>query len=271
MRYQEICPSNILSEYVQCYFTCETDIAVVAEDKIFATGVIEIMFNLGSDGPQKLVNGGLKSEPAIQLWGQTIQPFTFASYGRHEMLGIRFFTHTAAFFFEEPIAEFNNQVIDFNDVAGTDTRMLHDRLLEAKTLNSRIVLLEQFLLRRLARSGAKLNKLKLVNSIMQELTNDYFLENINFVASRYGMSSRYLQTIFLTYSGLSPVLFAKIARFQKSLHLVVGNNLPLTAIAHHCGYYDQSHFIKDFKFFTGSTPSRFSPESSTDLFVSLKN
>ncbi|MBD1362717.1 helix-turn-helix transcriptional regulator [Mucilaginibacter sp. ZT4R22] len=97
------------------------------------------------------------------------------------------------------------------------------------------------------------------------------LENINAVASRYGISSRYLQTIFLNYSGLSPNLFTKIARFQKSLSLVAGTELSLTTIAYECGYFDQSHFIKDFKFFTGSAPSWFSPESSTDLYATLHN
>ncbi|MGY0037518.1 helix-turn-helix domain-containing protein [Pedobacter sp. NJ-S-72] len=106
---------------------------------------------------------------------------------------------------------------------------------------------------------------------MQDLSKDDFFENINSVASRYGVSSRYLQKIFLNYSGLGPNLFSKIARFQKSVHLVANKDSSLTTIAHQCGYFDQSHFIKDFKFFTGSTPSRFSPENSTDLFVTLNN
>jgi AraC-like DNA-binding protein len=118
---------------------------------------------------------------------------------------------------------------------------------------------------KLSRFGHRFAKLKLVDSIIQELNEDDFFENINSVAARYGMSSRYLQTIFLNYSGLTPNLFSKINRFQKSLQLVAKKDLSLTTVAYKCGYYDQSHFIKDFKYFTGFT------ESSTDLLVSLNN
>jgi len=271
MQYREFSPGSFLKNYVQCYFVCETDTAVFTQDKVFATGFIEVMFNLGDDGPQQLINGDLITQPDVQLWGQTIQPFTFTSFGKHSMLGIRFFTHTAACFFNERIEEFNDQVIDFKDLGGKEIALLHSKLWEAKSIDQRIELIEEFLLRRLSLYLNKYNRLVLVNSIMHDLSKDDFLENINSVASRYGISSRYLQKIFLNYSGLSPNLFTKIARFQKSIHLVAGKDSSLTTIAHQCGYFDQSHFIKDFKFFTGSTPSQFSPESSTDLLVTLHN
>jgi AraC-like DNA-binding protein len=271
MRYQEFSPNSFLKNYIQCYFVCETDTAVFTLDKVFATGFIEIMFNLGTDGPQQLINDDLINKPDVQLWGQTIKPFTFTSFGKHSMLGIRFFTHTAACFFSEPIAEFNDQVIDFKDVGGKEIVLLHSKLWDAKSLDRRIELIEEFLLRRLLLFANKFTRLTLVNSIIHDLSKDDFFENINSVASRYGVSSRYLQKIFLNYSGLSPNLFSKIARFQKSIYLVANKDSSLTTIAHQCGYFDQSHFIKDFKFFTGSTPSRFSPENSTDLFVALNN
>lgn len=271
MRYREITPNGFLKDYIQCYFVCESDNAVFTEDQVFATGSLEIMFNLGNDGPQQIKNGGLINQPAIQLWGQTIQPFTFASFGKHSMLGIRFFTHTAACFFNEPIAEFNDRMIDFSDIGGKDVIQLHSKLSEAKSLNVRIELIEKFLRKKLMLHDNRFNKLGLVNSVMQDLNRDDFFENINSVAARYGLSSRYLQKVFFNYSGLTPHLFSKIARFQKSLHLVAGKKASLTSIALDCGYFDQSHFIKDFKFFTGATPSHFSPESSSDFFASLKN
>ncbi|MDN3582115.1 DUF6597 domain-containing transcriptional factor [Mucilaginibacter flavus] len=102
MRYQEFIPSDILWPYVQCYFTCETDTAIITEDKVFATGYIEIMFNIGDGAPQKTVNGSFINALDVQLWGQTIQPLTFTSFGKHAMLGVRFFTHTAACFLTPP-------------------------------------------------------------------------------------------------------------------------------------------------------------------------
>jgi AraC-like DNA-binding protein len=269
MHYQEFAPTGFLKDYVQCYFVCETDTAVFTEDNVYATGCIEVMFNLGTNGPQQIKNGDLISQPDIQLWGQTIHPFTFASFGKHAMLGIRFFAHTAAVFFNEQVEQFNDRMIDFKDIGGRETAVLHSKLREAKSLDKRLELLEAFLLKKLMLNRDKFSKLPLINSIMRDLSREDFFENINTVSSRYGVSSRYLQKIFISYCGLTPNLFSKITRFQKSLHLVADGDLPLTTIAYKCGYFDQSHFIKDFKFFTGSAPSRFSAESSTDLSAAL--
>lgn len=267
MRYNEYPPSALLKAYVQCYFTCQTDCAVTTSDSVYASGFVEIMFNVG-DGPQQLISHGQTTRPRAQLWGQTIQPFTFVSSGKHAMLGIRFYPHTAACFFDEPVDTFNNQVTDYVDVAGREGRELYNQLAEATTLNKKIELLENFLLARLKRFEHRFAKLKLMSSIVIELNNDSFFRGINNVSARYGMTPRYLQKLFLSYSGISPHLFSKIRRFQKSLQLITKNELSLTTVAHQCGYYDQSHFIKDFKNFTGLAPSHFRADSSSELSVS---
>jgi AraC-like DNA-binding protein len=89
-----------------------------------------------------------------------------------------------------------------------------------------------------------------------------FFDNIENVASRYGITSRYLQKLFLQYTGLTPKLYSKINRFQNSLKLVTKKDTSLTSIAYDCGYFDQSHFIREFKSFTGFTPSGYSLEKS---------
>ncbi|HEV7738536.1 MAG TPA: helix-turn-helix domain-containing protein, partial [Chlamydiales bacterium] len=77
-----------------------------------------------------------------------------------------------------------------------------------------------------------------------------------------GITSRYLQKLFFQYTGLSPKLYTKIHRFQNSLRLVTKKDTSLTSVAYDCGYFDQSHFIREFKSFTGLTPSGYSSESS---------
>lgn len=270
MNYKEFSPGNALKDYVKCYFICESESMMLAEDKVFATGFVEVMFNLGEYEPQTLLINEQVSKPLIQFWGQIVQPLTIKSVGRHSMFGIRFFAHTASCFLNESIEQFNNHVFDFKDVAGSSAGLLQSRLAETVLLSRRIELVEAFLLQRLSLFERKPNKIRLVNNVMQEITQDDFFENINNVAARYGISSRYLQKIFLQYAGLTPNLFNKINRFQKSLQLIAKAELPLTAIAYKCGYFDQSHFIKDFKSFTGVTPSSFKPESSTE-FLALRN
>ena len=60
----------------------------------------------------------LYTTPSIELWGQIIKPLPVKSIGKNTMLGIRFFPHAAAYFLNDKIGLFNNQVIDLSDVSG---------------------------------------------------------------------------------------------------------------------------------------------------------
>ncbi|WP_276501323.1 response regulator transcription factor [Terrimonas pollutisoli] len=268
MAYKEFIPGDALKQYVKCYYIFESDSSAVFEDKAFATGCMEIMFNLGTGRWQTASGGDFKTTPHIELWGQIIQPLTFRSLGKNTMLGIRFYPHTASTFLNTDVSLLNNQVTDLMDVAGKQVHTLHSRLLDITSMHERIKLVEEFLLNRLSLLEKKLDKIILVNNVMKELKREDFFNNIGNVASRYGVSSRYLQKIFLQYTGLTPKLYSKINRFQNSLQLVANGNLSLTSIAYECDYFDQSHFIREFKSFTGLTPSAFNPESSSAILIS---
>jgi AraC-like DNA-binding protein len=269
MQYKEYQPGPLLKDYVQCFFLCRSDSEGIREDKVFATGCVELLFNLGEDGPQQIKKDETISQPDIQLWGQTIQPFTFTTWGKHVMFGIRFQGHSAACFFHEPIESFNNQVVDGTDIGGKDIKVLHSQLREADSLDQQIALVEAYLVRRLLMLQSRFGKLPLMHSVIRNMEKEDSMDNIHAICSQHGISMRYLQKLFLQYAGLSPLLYNKIVRFQRSIHLVSNKSESLTSIAYQCGYFDQSHFIKDFKFFTGSVPSRFAPESSTDLSAML--
>ena len=268
MLYKEFIPGDALKPYVKCYYLFESDTNAVVEDKAFATGSMEIMFNLGTGKWQTAAGDDFSTTPPIELWGQIIQPLTFRSLGKNTMLGIRFYPHTAAVFLHTDISLFNDQVTDVVDVTGKSVHVLHARLLDTISLNERIQLIEEFLLNRLSHFEKKPGKITLLHSVMKELKRDDFFDNIGNVASRYGVTSRYLQKLFLQYTGLTPKLYSKINRFQNSLQLIAKKDSSLTSIAYESGYFDQSHFIREFKSFTGFKPSAFDPENSSAILIS---
>ena len=92
---------------------------------------------------------------------------------------------------------------------------------------------------------------------MKKPTTTLNENNINEIASTHNMTGRNLNKLLNRYTGLSPKLVGKINRFQQSLRLIARKNQSLTGIAYDCGYFDQSHFIRDFKAFTGFTPSAY--------------
>jgi len=262
MKYNEIKPGARLKEYVKCYYIYESETNVAFEDIVFPSGCIEIIFNLGTGKWQTAAGDVFVTTPPIELWGQIIKPLPIKSIGKNTMLGIRFFPHAATYFLNDKVDLFNNRILDLSDVSDKAVNTLYSRLLETTTWNKRIELIEGFLLNRLSFSEKKFNKVAVVSNIMNEIRRDDFFDNIENVASLHGITSRYLQKLFLQYTGLTPKLYSKINRFQNSLRLVTKKEISLTSIAYDCGYFDQSHFIREFKSFTGFTPSAYALENS---------
>ncbi len=262
MKYKEIIPGERLKQYVKCYYIYESATAAAFEDTVFPSGCMEIIFNLGTGKWQIANRDVFVTNPSIELWGQITQPLAVKSIGKNTMLGIRFYPHAAAYFLNDKVGLFNNQVVDFRELSGSPVQTLYSKLLETTAWNKRIKLVEDFLSHRLSFSERKLGKVAVVSNIMNELRGEDFFDNIENVASRYGITSRYLQKLFLQYTGLTPKLYSKINRFQNSLRLVTKKDTSLTSIAYDCGYFDQSHFIREFKSFTGFTPSGYAFESS---------
>jgi len=264
MKYREITPGDRLKPYVKCYYSYESDANVTFDDTVFPSGCMEIIFNLGTGNWQTAPSGSdFITTPPVELWGQITQPLQVRSLGRNTMLGIRFYPHAAAYFVNDKVDLFNNQVADFQGLSIKGVNELYERLQDTPSWDRRIALIEAFLLQRLSLAEHRWDKSTMISSIMQELTQDDFFDNIENVAARYGITSRYLQKLFLQYTGLTPKLYSKINRFQNSLRLVTSQKeISLTSIAYHCGYFDQSHFIREFKAFTGLTPSGYAVEKS---------
>jgi AraC-like DNA-binding protein len=260
MKFTEIAPGEKLRQFIKCYFVIESDADIEFADAIFPTGHIEIVFNLGDAVWQSAVADNFQTDPPIELLGQITQPLKIKSKGKSLMLGIRFFPHTAAYFFEQNLAEFNNQISDLSDLFGHKITTLHSRLLETTGLNNRIDLIENYLLSRFLTIKRKSNKIVLVDHIVKEMQKNAFAGTIETIAPRYAISPRYLQKLFLQYVGVTPKIYSNINRFQRSLKQVNKGEASLTAIAYNSGYADQSHFIREFKSFTGTSPSIYLPE-----------
>jgi AraC-like DNA-binding protein len=257
MKYREISPSAPLKPYVKNFFYFETDTPVEIQDVVFPSGYMEFVFNLG-EGIWKTAKDGIFSKtPPIELWGQLTKPLAVKTQGKNVMLGIRFLAHSASYFLKEDASELNDRIEDLGYLAGESVQILYGRLHEEKNLNKRVTLIENFLLRRIAISDRKFERIGIVGQVIDEMTASHFAEPVQKIANRHNISPRYMQKLFLQHAGVTPKLFGKIGRFQQSLQLVTTNGTSLTSIAYDCGYFDQSHFIREFKSFTGLTPSAF--------------
>ncbi len=262
MTYYEIKPGQLLQQYIKCYYVYESSSHLTFEDTVFPSGCMEIIFNLGAGNWQTQPAETFVTHASIELWGQLSRPLPVRSIGCNTMLGVRFYPHAAASLLPDKASLFNNQVIDYRDIANQSIHTLQTQLLETSTWNKRIALLETYLLQQLQQAGKRLDKVAVLKDLMHELRHQDVYDTMETIAARYGISARYMQQLFLQYTGLTPKLYSQINRFQHSLRLVTNRQTSLTDIAYECGYADQSHFIKEFKAFTGTTPSGYSINNS---------
>jgi AraC-like DNA-binding protein len=255
MNYREITPEDRLKPFIKCFYIFQSEYDIEFEDVVFPSGFTEIIFNLGQGTWASGDGNKYKITPQIELWGQVTKPMQIKSKGKHLMLGVRFFPHSAGYFLKEDIGQFNNMVSDLSDVLGSAVKTLHARLLETYDLIGRIELIELFLLKRLS-TDKKLNaRIEEIGHLLHNINKNYTENSISIVASQHGITPRYLHKLVYQYTGLSPKSLNRINRFQLSLKLITQKEESLTSIAYECGYFDQSHFIRDFKSFTGVTPS----------------
>ena len=257
MEFKHFSPSDILKPYIRHYYIFESDSGIEFEDTVFPSGDMEVIFNLGEGTWESLVDNKFNKTPKIELWGQITKPLAIRSKGRHTMLGIKFFTHSASYFFNDTIGIFNDQISDLGDIIGSPAKALHTQLLETKDQQRRIDIIESFMLKQLIANEKKSYRIDKVANILSSIRKNPSENNLGYIASRHGITSRYLHKLIYQHTGLSPISFTKINRFQFSLKLIAKNDQPFTSIAYDCGYFDQSHFIKDFKSFTGVTPSAY--------------
>ena len=250
-------PSDILKPYVKHYYLFESAADTSFEDTVFPSGDMEMIFNLGGGVWESSVNDSYVRTPNIELWGQITHPLAIRSKGRHTMLGVKFFTHSAAYFLNDGMGIFNDQVLDLADILGNPVKTLYSQLLENRDTAKRIELIELFLIKKLIAGEKKSYGIDRVGNILTSVKKAPGENNINGIASKYGITPRYLHKLIYQHTGLSPTAFNKIIRFQYSLKLIAKNNQPFTTIAYESGYFDQSHFIRDFKSFTGITPSAY--------------
>ncbi|MET3503325.1 AraC-like DNA-binding protein [Mucilaginibacter rubeus] len=262
MVFKEMLPEPRLQPYIKCFYLYESDSDRSYDDIVFPSGTMEVIFNLGAGNWKSKKGDTFFTTPPVELWGQITKPLPIQSVGRNIMLGFRFYPHSAAYFFDENVSEFNNEIVDATHVFGPKLRTLYLKLLETADLNAKVAMIEDYLRSRLSATEKKHSKIKFIGDIVSSLKKNYSDDNILSISSRYNISSRHLNTLFSQYTGLPPKLFYKINRFQHSLNLVSANEEKLTNVAYSAGYFDQAHFIKEFKLFTGFTPNSFAAQAS---------
>lgn len=170
-----------------------------------------------------------------------------------QYIGVSFKPGGAYLFLQLPLSELQNQVVSLDALWGGFAAEIRERLYLAPTIQARFALLEELLLARLSEPP---QGLQAVQYAVGELAQSHGALSIRELSNRMGMSQKHLITQFRQMVGCTPKELARLYRFAQVLDSIDPiQPVDWTLIAHQFWYHDQSHFIRDFKDFTGHTPT----------------
>ncbi|MEM1336133.1 MAG: helix-turn-helix domain-containing protein [Bacteroidota bacterium] len=165
----------------------------------------------------------------------------FNSYGMFYLKGI-------------PVKELHNSLVSLAVFfKPSEIERITSRLKESASIYEKFTLLETFLSQQMYSSTID-DRLPFAIASLKSLK----IERVEALSEALCLSSRAVHKLFHKHVGLNPVQYKRICRFNQAAQLMLQDNpLNLTSIAMDCGYHDQSHFIRDFRKFSGISPSDF--------------
>ncbi len=202
------------------------------------------------------VSGNLKLQKSFTagVHAQTSQRKEFYIDTAFGIFGVCLYPFAIPFIFKLPTSELTNEMPDLSALLKSQGNELEEKVANACDHYERKKIVEEFILAKL--SDNYQTELPVFSAI-RNLATDHRVSSIKKIAGEYYLSQRQFERNFLQYSGFTPKLFLRISRFHFAMSRYGTGERSLTRMALDCGYYDQSHFIHDFKEFSGFNPRHY--------------
>lgn len=267
-------PAAPLDEFVEMIWFCELDAPLPhAQERLLPNGSVELIINLKEDATRtydRRDNVKFTSMPGSIVTGMHTEFFVIDTSEQELVLGVHFKAGGAFPFLGLPAGELLNLHVALEDLWGhSAVNELRELLLAAATVAEKFRIVEQHLLRIIYRpfksSFIKMQSNSTGNRAV-DLALDNFLaapgeQRIAEVIDTLGISQRRFIELFKRKVGTTPKSFCRVMRFQQVVRTIAATTdrkqIDWTDIALGCGYFDQAHFVHDFKNFAGITPTEY--------------
>jgi len=160
-----------------------------------------------------------------------------------------------------PVHQIESNDDPLTQVFGRVARDLFERVFEIPSIQERAILIESFLESRLLPASSRQAKYLASSGVLRSGTTIQSFSVRDF-SGHFGVNPSTVYRNFLKYYGQGPKELHDTLRFRSLLSKVLPPACDLTRLAYDFGYFDQSHFIKDFRHFTGEAPTTFRQKSS---------
>ncbi len=155
--------------------------------------------------------------------------------------------------FGTPMTLFADTTVETVSVLGNPVNNLREQIANAKGFVDMVTAAETFLLNQI--STSKIDLLP-IDKVLQQ--SDFYRFSLDQLASDACLSARQFERKFLERTGVSPKIYQRVVRFNQALKIKNAQpHRPWIDITYACGYFDQMHLLRDFRQFTGQTPTFF--------------
>src|SRR5690606_1097371 len=252
MYYQKIVPMKPLQDYIRYFWVLE-DIGDKTF-KIIPDGLPGLIFqekaNLFLDNEQQTL-------PQMFVYGQTTYHSEQKAIGNFKNIGVYLQPPALKTICNRDAFELTNQHISIDCLTAGP---ILEQLVNAVSVADKIEIISRFFLKRIQQVGLSAEKADFATMLLQ---NGKTLKDIQ---TEMNLSERSLERLVKQYVGISPKAFSRIVRFQSGLKTLRQNDFNnLTDVAYQNDYFDQSHYIRDFKEFTGMNPKQFIQQTNEQV------
>lgn len=257
MRLCNLVPNKVLRDYVSRYWVWENELSL---PKIFSGTGTELMFHYGKSLTGMKQAGKVFTLPTYYIMSPRFECYHLHSGNQLGFISVRFRAGAFRHFCKNPSAEFIDSFVDIEDLWGRKGLEFGQQVIEAENLQQRIEIIEKYLMIFLAQYYKREQRLDFA---IKTLLYDYKSVSFQQICQDLFLSQRQLERKFREAVGVSPKAFQKISRFESVVKtLLLHRKRKYLDVALEHGYYDQSHFLKEFKNYVGEYPTSFLQEQN---------
>lgn len=249
-------PSRQLSAFVDYFWYMESQNTACQNELSIPDGSVDLIIDLAAD---KVLMATASNETLrlnnVLVCGPHSSHFVICNSLETRVIGIHFKPGGAYPFLGYPLNEFHNVIQSMDAIWGHLAGELREELIDLPTVEHMFRVLNDRLLQ------LAVKPLDIHPAVQYAI--DYFgrksarTDHIRHIVDQIGISHRRFIELFQRETGYTPKRYSRIRRFQRVLRKINDrqNLLDWSDIGVDCGYYDQSHFIKDFRAFSGLSPT----------------
>ena len=256
IRFREFPIDDALAPYVRqiWLFECDGPALFGGPERIVADGVVEAVFHYRRPFQMRFGGADAVAQPVSLLVSQINRYVEIQPAGAGGFVSVRFHPWGAHHFFAVPMRDIGDRATPADEVwPRRDVREVEERIATAATDEDRIAALQAFLRRRL-----DAHRKQDVSALVRALWRTRAPLRIDRIAGSLGIGQRRLERTFAAALGMTPKHLTRLARFLRACRrLRHAQDARLTGVAHDAGFYDQAHFIHEFRAFSGMTPGEF--------------